>query len=253
MEKNYAEIDLRKIFNVIWKKIWLVILISSITTTLSIWYNTYLVQPMYKASTELLVNQTYPEDMQELMFQRQDIYTSIELINTYNVVIKSPRILDKVIQDYKLDMDSRELSNMITVSSVTDSMVMSISVTHTDHSKAVFIANSIASTFQKEIKELMRVNNVHIMAEAKEQANPVSINTDPFTSGIIAFFLGVMISLGIIFLFEFLDGSIKTEEDIEDLLGLPVLGTISKINPKTEKKYMKRNNAPTMGGEQIEA
>ncbi|WP_025025725.1 YveK family protein [Caldalkalibacillus mannanilyticus] len=249
--KDYVEIDLRAIFGIVWKKMWLVLLISVFVTSLSGFYSIYLVEPEYKASAEILVSQTY-DSTEEFYYFRGDIYTNIELINTYNVIIKSPRILDKVIEEYNLDLNYAQLNSSVVVNAVKNSQVMSISVYDRDYNNAVFLANAIASTFQKEIKELMKVNNVHIMAEAKEESNPRPVSPQPFFNMLIAFVIGTMLGIGLIFLLEYLDNTIKTEDDLEQLLGLPVLGTIAKIDEKTENKIMKKHNTQ-LGGEQIEA
>ena len=57
--------------------------------------------------------------------------------------------------------------------------------------------------------------------------NPISPNKKLNLA--IAFFLGLMISVGIVFLLEYLDSTIKTESDVEKYLDLPVLGVIPKM------------------------
>ena len=42
----------------------------------------------------------------------------------------------------------------------------------------------------------------------------------------IAGVLGIMLGIGLVFLVEYLDNTIKTPEDIERYVGLPVLGII---------------------------
>ena len=44
----------------------------------------------------------------------------------------------------------------------------------------------------------------------------------------IAFFLGLMASVGLTFIIEYMDSTIKTEEDINKYLELPVIGIIPK-------------------------
>jgi hypothetical protein len=45
-----------------------------------------------------------------------------------------------------------------------------------------------------------------------------------------------MASVGIAFLLEYLDNTIKSEQDIEKLLGLPVLGAVSDISDADERR-----------------
>jgi capsular polysaccharide biosynthesis protein len=245
---EHTEYDLRELLEIIIKRIWIIILITFIFTLTSGVLSFFVLTPQYEASAEILVNQSQTEGTA----QYTEIRTNLELINTYNVVMKSPRILDIVIADYQLDKTYEELNSQITVNSVKNSQVMSITVTDPNQGQAVYIANAVANTFKTEIVKLMKIDNVHVMAEAKEVANPSPVKPKPLLNMAIAFVVGLMTSVGLIFLLEYLDNTVKTEQDIEKLLGLPVLGSISKIDEKTEKK-LKEKQAQIMGGKGIEA
>ncbi|MDF2903474.1 MAG: capsular polysaccharide biosynthesis protein, partial [Bacillus sp. (in: firmicutes)] len=56
----------------------------------------------------------------------------------------------------------------------------------------------------------------------------------------ISFVLGLIIGIGLVLLLDSLDDSIKSEYEVEELLGLPVIGTVSKMNNKNVKK---KNNS----------
>jgi len=117
----------------------------------------------------------------------------------------------------------------------------------------VKIANGIAATFQQEIKTIMSVDNVQILAEAKVPAVPSPVKPKPYLNIAIAFVVGLMASVGIIFLLEYLDNTIKTEQDVEQILGLSVLGAIATIDYKTEDKLSQPVQSASMGGKGIEA
>src|SRR5690606_35655337 len=95
--------------------------------------------------------------------------------NTYNVIIKSPRILDIVIDQLDLNMSAGQLMSKISVQSERNSQVVNVSVQDPDPTQAVLIANTVAEVFQTEIVELMNVDNVNILtrAEMSENATPV--------------------------------------------------------------------------------
>ena len=159
-----------------------------------------------------------------------EVQTNLQLINTYNVIIKSPAILDKVIEQEKLDMSAGALNELVTVTSEQDSQVVNITVQNEDPQTAANIANAIATTFKAEISTLMNVDNVSILTEAQIGENPSPINPKPVLNMAIALVVGLMAGVGLAFLLEYLDNTIKTEQDIENQLGLPVLGAITTIN-----------------------
>ena len=90
--------------------------------------------------------------------------------------------------------------------------------------------------FQEEIQKLMNVDNVNILSPAVHVENQSPIKPDPMLNMAIAAVIGLMLGVGIAFLLEYLDTTVKTEQDIEELLGLPILGLISPIPIKKSKR-----------------
>ncbi|WP_186667737.1 YveK family protein [Sporosarcina sp. BP05] len=183
--------------------------------------------PIYQVSTQILVNQEKSEQQQ---FNAQDIQTNLQLINTYYVIIKSPAILSKVIDSLDLNTTPAGLSSKITVNSAQNSQVLNISVQDPEPHVAVDIANTTAEVFQQEIQKLMNVDNVNILSPAVLSKYPSPIKPDPMLNMAIAAVIGLMLGVGIAFLLEYLDTTVKTEQDAEELLGLPILGLIGKIS-----------------------
>ena len=95
---------------------------------------------------------------------------------------------------------------------------------------AASIANTTAEVFKKEIVTIMNVDNVSILAEATVGENQAPIKPQPLLNIAIALVVGLMAGVGLAFLLEYLDNTVKNEQDIEKLLGLPVLGTIAMID-----------------------
>ncbi|UZN00433.1 hypothetical protein OL548_13040 [Lysinibacillus sp. MHQ-1] len=77
----------------------------------------------------------------------QNVDTDLRLINTYNVIIKSPVILTKVIDVLALETSPETLMKQIEVSSANNSQVVNIRVQDEDEARAVKIANTIAEIF----------------------------------------------------------------------------------------------------------
>lgn len=186
----------------------------------------FILTPIYQADTQILVSQQ-SDNQQDLT--TNEIQSNLQLINTYNVIIKSPAILSIVIDELDLDMTPGGLTNKITVSNANNSQVVNISVQDEQEYMAVDIANTVAEVFQKEIPKLMNVDNVNILSAAVYSENPSPVKPNKMLNIAIALIVGLMIGVGIAVLLEFLDVTVKTESEVEELLGLPVLGMISTI------------------------
>jgi capsular polysaccharide biosynthesis protein len=223
MEETISINDIFKTLKKRWKLIMLLTLIAAlISGTISY----FLLTPVYQSSTQILVNQKQSENQ----LDSTQIRSNIDMINTYSVIIKSPAILEKVIDELELDQSVDQLSQKITINSQENSQVFSLTVQDSNPAKAVEIANTVSSIFQKEIKDIMKVDNVSILAKAEVKENPSPVKPNPILNIAIAVVVGLMAGIALAFLLEYFDNTIKDEDDIERLLDLPLLGSIQKIS-----------------------
>ncbi|WP_243388206.1 YveK family protein [Bacillus kexueae] len=225
-------ISLKELFATLRKRLALIVMITALATMTSGIISYFFITPIYQSSTQILVNQAKGD---QATFQYNEIQTNLQLINTYNVIIKSPAILDKVIDRMNIDESVESLNEKITVNSEKDSQVVNISVQDEDPERAAQIANTIATVFQSEIKQIMNVDNVNILSTAEVKENPSPVKPQPVLNMAIAFVVGLMTGVGLAFLLEYLDNTIKTEQDIERVLQLPVLGAISEMDDDASK------------------
>lgn len=215
------------------KKRWkLIVLTTSVALIISIIISFFVMTPVYQASTEILVNQKNSENKLDITLMQ----SNVDLINTYSMIIKSPVILDKVIENLNLTLSEEQLNEKIAINSSENSQVFSIVVEDTNSVRAVEIANSTSETFQKEIKGIMKVDNVSILAKAEIKDNPTPIKPNRLLNSTIAIVVGVMAGISCAIILDHLDKTIREDQDIEAYLGLPVLGYIPKITDKMVEK-----------------
>lgn len=229
-------ISLKELFQTLKKRLSLIIIITALATATSGIVSYFFLTPIYQSSTQILVNQAKSDQQ---AFNPGEVQTNLQLINTYNVIIKSPAILDKVIAELGLNMTSGQLNSNITVGSEQDSQVVNISVMDEDPKQAAEIANTTATVFQKEIAAIMNVDNVSVLSQAELGTDSSPIKPKPALNIAIAFVVGLMAGVGLAFLLEYLDNTIKNEQDIEKQLGLPVLGAIARFDAEQELKEQK--------------
>jgi capsular polysaccharide biosynthesis protein len=215
------EIDLKEYYEVIKKKIWLIIIITFLTTVAGAVYNSYTHVNLYESSRRIIIGAE--GNMSTLM-----------------VMVKDPIIMEKVRDELNLSRSPEGIANQITVSQVDDSQVIKISAIDTDPKVAVSIVNATAKLYKNEIASILKFENVQLLSEAKE--NPFPINAKGNRTTIIAFVLGMITAIGLVFLLDSLDHTIKSRKDIEEYLDITVLGTVSNMNKK--KFVSKRNKQP---------
>ncbi|MBY6273510.1 MAG: capsule biosynthesis protein [Bacillaceae bacterium] len=219
-------ISLKELFETLKKRLALILAITFLSTAIAGIISYFFITPVYQVSTQLLVNRSQTDENYNIGV----VQANLQLVNTYNVIITSPRILDKVIDELDLDLSVNELKEKINVQSEKDSQVVNVSVEDEDPKRAVTIANKIAEVFQREVISLMKVDNVSILAKAELPKELTPVKPKPLLNMAIAFIVGLMLGVGLAFLLEYLDNTIKTEEDIQKYLELPVLGVISTFD-----------------------
>jgi capsular polysaccharide biosynthesis protein len=170
------------------------------------------------------------------------------MINTYRVIIENPKILDQVAKELNLE---EPIAETITVNSEQNSQVFNVSVENADPALAVNIANAVANTFVKEIPGLMNVDNVQVLSPAELPESPSPIKPNPVLNMAIGFVVGLMVGVGLAFLLEYLDNTIKTEQDIEKIMSLPVIGAIALMSEEETKTARSRNVSSRLGSESI--
>ena len=218
--------DLQQYIHIIRKRIPLIIVITLPFIILSGLYTGFIMKPMYAASTSILIG----EDLSG-MDNKQSSYTTYSdlllyemLVKTYEELAKSTTTSEQVIKNLSLDMLPRDITSMISTSSAKDTEIMLITVRTSDAHMAMIIANETAKALKSKSIDLRMGDNISVLDEALLPGGPYGPNLE--RNVFIAFFIGFMLSIGIIFLIEYLDNTVKTREAAEDITGLPVLGII---------------------------
>lgn len=218
-----SSIDLFKILQIIRKNIKLLITLPVICLVFSGIVTFIFLDSKYQASTQVLVNQKESDSQ----MVAQEVQSNLQLVNTYSEIIKSPRIIDKVSKELKYKYSSSEITNMLTVNNQAESQVLNIDVESKSSNDSEKIANKSAQIFSEEVPDIMNVDNVSILSKADGTGHKISPKISVNLA--ISFLFGIALAIVIIFTREILDKRIKTEEDIEKVLEIPVLGTIQKF------------------------
>lgn len=215
-------LDFTKIWEIIKKNWKLLVLLPIVFLLISLVYTFFIASPKYEASTQVLVNEK--EKDKDMMAQQ--VQSNIQLVNTYSEILKSPRILDEVAKDHK-EYSTSQLNKMVSVNTEAESQILNLSVRANSEEKSEKIANDVAKVFKKQIPDIMNVDNVTVLSSADGTASKVSPKT--LVNIVGSLLLGLIVAAIIIALKEIFDKRIRTEEDVEKELEIPVLGSIPMI------------------------
>ena len=214
------EIDLKDMLNYFLSKKIYIIVILLFALVLGSFYSAVIQKPKYKSYTTILLT----KENEATSITSSDITLNKNLVDTYREIIKSRKVINKVINNLNLNYTFAQLNKNITVESINETEIIKISVIDLDPKLAKNIANEIATVFNSEIVKLYNIQNIGIVDEAELSTKAYNVNL--IKQLILAALIGLVAGFGIVFIMYYFDTSVKSAEEVENKLGLPVIGTI---------------------------
>lgn len=221
------EIDVLALLHKLWTKKLLILFTAFYVAAFSFLVTYFFIQPTYTSTTRIYVVSQGTTDNKNL--SAQDLQAGTYLVNDYKEIITSNDVLSEVIKDEKLNMTEAELAKMISVNIPTDTRLISISVNAKTGQDAQTLANKVREVASEKIKNVTKVEDVTTLEKAKLPESPSSPNIK--RNVLLGAVLGAFLSVVGVLVREILDDRIRRPEDVEDVLGMTLLGII----PDTDK------------------
>lgn len=229
------EIDVKELFKVLIKKLYVIIIVTIIGAAIGFAYSKYGVKPMYKSTTSFVLSKATGQDsIQAGAITQSDVTLNQKLVSTYSEIIKSKALAKQVITNLGLNMSQSEFMSNISVSAKDDTELILITVSNRDPELAASIANSLVEVFKDKITEVYKIENLAIIDVAEPSKTPYNMGTTKNT--VLFAMVGLVLSCGIIFLIFYFDNTVKRQDQIEELLGIPVIASIVKYDEGMEGK-----------------
>ena len=214
------EIDVLYLLRKLWSKKFFIAFVGLLVGTIALLGSVFFIKPKYISTTRIYV----VSRSSDTTLTNQDLQAGSYLVNDYKEVITSSEVLASVIDQEKLSMSAGQLSGEISVNIPTDTRVISISVTDTDAQRACDIANTVREVAAEKIKSVTKVDDVTTLESATKASHPSSPNVKK--NAAIGFLAGAFVAIVGILVAEALDDRVHSPEDIEEVLGLTLLGVV---------------------------
>lgn len=224
-EMEEQVISLSEIFEAIRKRWIMIVAITLTATIISGIISFFVIDPVYETSTKLFIGK---EESDEAAYNTNDIQMYQKLLQTYAQAIKTKDLVGRAIEPLDYELEASSVVGALTVTPVTDTQILEIKYQSKEPQEAVDVLKNIRQEFITTSKELVPNGNVKVIEEVELPENPISPNKK--MNIVIAFLLGLMVSLGLVFLLEYLDNTYKNKEQLEKDLGIPVLGSIPDVD-----------------------
>jgi capsular polysaccharide biosynthesis protein len=217
------EIELKYLFQVMLKRWWIIVSFTASALIIGTAYSFFIAKPVYQSNTSIYIGKN--AESQSATIAYNDVLLNDRLVNDYRELVQSRLIADAAIKELNLnDITDDKFAKKLNVTSKKDTHLIVISATDENPEFAKVLADKVAEVFQKKAVEIMKVENIQIIDKAVAPDSPIKPNKKMNIA--ISFLIGIMLGIGVVFIIEYLDDTIKTPEDVKKYLDLPIIGTI---------------------------
>lgn len=224
-ENQAVEIDVFAMLKTLWKRKFSIVLVALVFAIAAFGYSAFLAKKEYQSTSRIYVVSRQNQDNNALT--NSDLQAGSYLVKDYREIILSQNVLSQAIEELKLDMTPAELSKKISVSVPTDTRILSITAKDGNPKEAARIANGLRNVAAEKIIAVTKVSDVTTLDEAEVPQSPSSPNIR--RNVLLGFIAGAGLMVVLLVVVEVLDDRVKRPEDIEELMGLTLLGVVPDI------------------------
>src|SRR5260370_15708246 len=228
--------ELIRYWRVIRRWAWLIIL-CPVVAGLSAGLISLELPKVYEAKVALLVRPAQPLSGDPSVAA----LTADQILRTYARWMTEPPILQKVISDQNLQADTVALARQITGTPEPNTTILDGAVRDTDPTRAMNTANTLVNDFIAQVKETQQTeatpssrDNFVVVAPAVQPTQPVFPR--PLLNIVLGLFVGLIVGLGLAFLLDYMDQSVRSDEILRERVGLVPLAHISFLPPKPHRR-----------------
>lgn len=234
-EERERELDLLQIARALLENVKYIVIATVILGVLGFAGSKLFLTPIYEAGAKMIVNTRYDQNQN---VTNDQLNSAKNLVDTYAIIIRSRDVLNKVSAELSLTESYKELASSISVQAVNNTQVMQVVVQHENRETALAIAAKILELAPDVIVETVEAGSVKAVEQAYVGTSPVSPSA--VKNAALMAIVGFVFACCVIVVVYLADNTYKTDMDIQNDLGLPVLGvipTIESCGSRGRQKY----------------
>ncbi|HHX71725.1 MAG TPA: hypothetical protein GX701_02210 [Clostridiales bacterium] len=228
-DEDGYELDLKELIQILLRGIHIIIAATLVAGLIAFIITHFVITPLYSASIKLYVDNSTE---MTTSITSSDVAAAQSLVDTYITIIQSDTVLDEVIAANDSPYSTEELMKKISASALNRTEVLKVVVTTPDPQEAYELANSIAEIAPKHLSHIVSGSSVKIIDRAKVPQVPSSPNYKKNIA--VGLLLGFILACAFVIIRDLLDTRIKNETDLNRLIDLPVLGSITEFGEATK-------------------
>lgn len=221
--------DFEELWYLFKKKFWIIIVITAITTSLAI-YRVSGLQPTYGASSKVFIGRG--TELLQLYSQQEMQYYS-QFLTIFSEISKIDGFFDETLKKHGINKNSIEVASSLSFSSSENTPLVTVHYSSWTNEQMEETLNAVCDELVGKIKEIMPETEPTILSKAQVY----TIYPDKKRLPTIAFAVGMILSIGLILVLDYLDSRVVSKKQLEKLIPIPVLGEI----PTHEREFRRGN------------
>lgn len=223
-DNEETTIDLLEVLKILWRKAWLILLCGAVAALLAFCITRFAIKPTYRTQITVYVNNRVDEGK---TLSQSDLNAAAKLVDTYSAIIRSDTVMNVVATRTGTDMSLASMKRKVSAQAVNNTEVFNVYVVDTDPALAASIANAIADVFPDIIADIVVGSSAKVIDRA-------TVPTDRYSPSykrnvMLGAAAGIFVMAAIVLIRAFLDDSIASPSDLEDL-GYPLLAVIPDLD-----------------------
>ncbi len=212
MEERTLEI--KELFEVFRKKIWIIVIITILSALLGLAY-TYRMGTMYRAGVKVYIGNS--ENIINSYTEEQMKYYS-GFVNTFREIIMIDDFLNETLEEHDLKLTAEQIKGGLGLTAAANSPIIEMSYTGPNKKQTKEVLTALTTEFTEQVKKIMPSANVQIVDSVKV----VAIEPAKTKVIILSIVVGMIGSIGLVLVLDYLDDRIHNKENLEKLLPVPV-------------------------------
>lgn len=229
MKRTYTLVDL---WRILIRRLWFILIVMVVFIDASYMFVHMTFHPVYSSVATLYVLR---QDNSLNESNIEDFSLALNVVNDCTYLLKSHAVLDDVIEKLSLNIPYETLSRMIATSNPANTRILEVSVSADTPEEAKRIVDCVCQVGAQKIEEAMGFKQLNLYEYGTVNTNP-SNKVSKTTYALIGLFAAAFTYL-LFVLTEFFDTSLRSDEEIEEVFGVSIIGDIPNADSHKKKHY----------------
>ncbi|HIX42374.1 MAG TPA: hypothetical protein H9983_03770 [Candidatus Kurthia intestinigallinarum] len=217
--------SLQELLLVLWRKKWLILLITILGIVLGYVISTQM-KPKYEATTEILIETDKSDNL---------LYTQ-NMMETYREVLTSSALIKKVNEQGNFDLTTNEYNEQVKITMINTSQLITITAKADNELEPVKLVNKIATVFKKELTNYSKINTALVLNPATQSISNQDSTFNELVSILIGGVIGLLLAICYCLLREIYSTKVDTETNVQRL-NVPLLAKVTKKDSAQQWLY----------------